>query len=162
MPGANSLPPLNENIWPSLPVPALIIGADDMIVETNPAAEQFLNASAKSLRGKPVFDRLAIDAPLEEAFLRVRRDTAPMFINNVDVSGGNAAPVQCNMQIAPLVGTPGAVILLMEPRQIADRLGRALSVAWLKCSPMRSKIRSLGSLARRNCSRWDCRLRIRK
>lgn len=128
MPSETALPPLNENIWPSLPVPALIIGADDMIAETNPAAEQFLNASAKSLRGKPVYDRLAIDAPLEEAFLRVRRDTAPMFINNVDVSGGNAAPVQCNMQIAPLVGTPGAVILLMEPRQIADRLGRALSV----------------------------------
>jgi len=115
-------------LWPSLPVPALIVSPDDLILDTNPMAEEFLNASAKSLAGKPLFDRIAIDAPLEEAFLRVRRDNAPMFINNVDVSGGNAAPVQCNMQIAPLAGHEGQVLLLMEPRQIADRLGRAQSV----------------------------------
>ncbi|MEM5475226.1 ATP-binding protein [Pacificibacter sp. AS14] len=117
-----------ETLWPSLPVPSLIVSADDKICEINSAAEGFLNASAKSMRGVPVMDKLAIDAPLEEAFERVRRDDAPMFINNVDVSGGNAAPVQCNIQIAPLSGKPGWVLLLMEPRQIADRLGRSHSV----------------------------------
>ncbi|RPE71395.1 two-component system nitrogen regulation sensor histidine kinase GlnL [Pacificibacter maritimus] len=117
-----------ETLWPSLPVPSVIVGADDTICELNSAAEDFLNASAKSMRGVPVLDKLAIDAPLEEAFDRVRRDDAPMFINNVDVSGGNAAPVQCNIQIAPLSGLPGYMLLLMEPRQIADRLGRSHSV----------------------------------
>lgn len=117
-----------ETLWPSLPVPSLIVSDDDLICEINSAAEDFLNSSARSLRGVPVLDKLAIDAPLEEAFERVRRDDAPMFINNVDVSGGNAAPVQCNIQIAPLSGKPGWVLLLMEPRQIADRLGRSHSV----------------------------------
>ncbi|MFT7046794.1 MAG: two-component system nitrogen regulation sensor histidine kinase GlnL, partial [Celeribacter sp.] len=117
-----------ETLWPSLPVPSLIVSDDDKICEVNSAAEGFLNASARSMRGVPVMDKLAIDAPLEEAFERVRRDDAPMFINNVDVSGGNAAPVQCNIQIAPLSGKPGWVLLLMEPRQIADRLGRSHSV----------------------------------
>lgn len=117
-----------ETLWPSLPVPAVIVSDDDKIAEINSSAEDFLNASARSMRGVPVFDKLAIDAPLEEAFERVRRDDAPMFINNVDVSGGNAAPVQCNIQIAPLSGKPGWVLLLMEPRQIADRLGRSHSV----------------------------------
>ncbi len=55
-------------------------------------------------------------------------DLAPLFINKVDVSGGNAAPVQCNIQIAPLAGYPGQILVLMEPRQIADRLGRAHSI----------------------------------
>jgi two-component system nitrogen regulation sensor histidine kinase GlnL len=117
-----------ETLWPSLPVPSVIVSDDDKICEINSAAEGFLNASAKSMRGVPVMDKLAIDAPLEEAFDRVRRDDAPMFINNVDVSGGNAAPVQCNIQIAPLSGRPGWVLMLMEPRQIADRLGRSHSV----------------------------------
>ncbi|MBU2866441.1 two-component system sensor histidine kinase NtrB [Pacificibacter marinus] len=117
-----------ETLWPSLPVPSIIVSDDDKICEVNSSAEGFLNASAKSMRGVPVMDKLAIDAPLEEAFERVRRDDAPMFINNVDVSGGNAAPVQCNIQIAPLSGKPGWVLLLMEPRQIADRLGRSHSV----------------------------------
>lgn len=117
-----------DTLWPSLPVPSVIVSDDDKICELNSAAEGFLNASARSMRGVPVMDKLAIDAPLEEAFERVRRDDAPMFINNVDVSGGNAAPVQCNIQIAPLSGKPGWVLLLMEPRQIADRLGRSHSV----------------------------------
>ncbi|WP_434287003.1 two-component system sensor histidine kinase NtrB [Celeribacter sp. SCSIO 80788] len=117
-----------DMLWPSLPVPAIMIDAGDEIVEVNSAAELFLNASAKALTGVPVFDKLAIDAPLEEAFGRVRRDDSPLFINNVDVSGGNAAPVQCNIQIAPLQGMENWLVLLMEPRQIADRLGRAHQV----------------------------------
>ncbi|MGR3756036.1 MAG: two-component system sensor histidine kinase NtrB [Tranquillimonas sp.] len=119
---------MHDTLWASLPVPAFLLDPGDMIAEVNPAAEDFLNASARSLRGAPVFDRLAIDAPLDEAFCRVRRDHAPLFVNNVDVSGGNRPPVQCNVQIAPMTGMPGFVLLLMEPRQIADRLGRAQMV----------------------------------
>ena len=99
-----------------------------ILIEVNGPGEQFLNTSARSLRGAPVFDKLAIDAPLDEAFVRVRSDLSPLFINKVDVSGGNAAPVQCNIQIAPLAGHPGHILVMMEPRQIADRLGRAYSV----------------------------------
>ncbi len=117
-----------ELIWASLPVPAFLLAEDDGIAEINPAAEQFLNTSAKHLIGAPIFDKLAIDAPLEGAFQRVRSDNSVLFINNVDVSGGNKAPIQCNIQIAPLMGVPGHVLLLMEPRQLADRLGRSHSV----------------------------------
>ncbi len=119
---------LGDMIWSSLPVPAFVIDADDRIVDINPPGEQFMNASAKSLTGVPVFDRLAIDAPLDEAFLRVRSDLSPLFINKVDVSGGNAAPLQCNVQIAPLSGKPGHILILFEAQKIADRLGRAHSV----------------------------------
>ncbi|WP_425050454.1 two-component system sensor histidine kinase NtrB [Psychromarinibacter sp. S121] len=119
---------LGDTIWASLPVPSFVVDPEDRISEVNAPAEQFLNTSQRSLLGSPVFDKLAIDAPLEEAFGRVRTDLSPLFINKVDVSGGNAAPVQCNIQIAPLIGMPGHVLVVMEPRQIADRLGRAYSV----------------------------------
>lgn len=120
--------PPGDTVWASLPVPALLVDPDDRISDINGPSEQFFNAAARSLRGQPVLDRLAIDAPLEEAFARVRRDLSPLFINKVDVSGGNAPPVQCNMQIAPLAGMPGHILVLMEPRQIANRLGRAHSI----------------------------------
>jgi two-component system nitrogen regulation sensor histidine kinase GlnL len=119
---------ITDTLWTSLPVPAFIIDEADRIVEANPPAEQFLMTSAKHIKGHPVFDRLAIDAPLEDAFKRVRADLSPLFINTVEVSGGNAAPVTCNIQIGPLVGVTDHVLLIMEPRQIADRLGRAHSV----------------------------------
>ncbi len=117
-----------EAIWASMPVPAFLLDPGDVISEVNPAAELFLNASARSLRGAPVYDKLMIDAPLDDAFQRVRRDQSSLSINNVDVSSGNTKPQQCNVQIAPMIAMPGFVLILMEPRQLADRLGRAQSV----------------------------------
>ncbi len=117
-----------ENLWLSLPVPAFLLDPGDMISEVNPAAESFLNLSVRSLRGQPMFDVLAIDAPLDDTFRRVRANQSSLFINTVDVGTGTQAPVSCNIQIAPMTGMQGFVLVLMEPRKIADRLGRSQSV----------------------------------
>ena len=119
---------IGDAVWASMPVPAFIVDGADLIAEVNAAGETFLNASTRSLVGTPFFDRITIDAVLDDAFARVRSDHSGLFINNVDVSGGNAPPVQCNVQIAPLLDHPGHVLLIMEPRHIADRLGRAQAV----------------------------------
>ncbi|MEJ2036240.1 MAG: ATP-binding protein [Maritimibacter sp.] len=118
----------NDTLWASLPVPALQIAADDTILDAHSAGEAFLNASSKQLLGCPLLDRLAIDANIEGSFERVRRDQGPMFINNVDVGAGHAPPVECNIQIAPISGRPGEILILLEPRQLADRLNKAHGV----------------------------------
>lgn len=120
--------PVPGVIWASLPIPALLIGPDLRITEVNPAAEQFLNFSSRSLMGQPVLDRLAIDAPMEEAIARARANQSPIFINDVDVTTGERAPVQCNLQIAPMHDNPDYIMLLISPRDIADRLGRSMHV----------------------------------
>jgi two-component system nitrogen regulation sensor histidine kinase GlnL len=120
--------PVPGVIWASLPIPALLIGPDLRITEVNPAAEQFLNFSSRSLMGQPVLDRLAIDAPMEEAIARGRANQSPIFINDVDVTTGERAPVQCNLQIAPMHDNPDYIMLLISPRDIADRLGRSMHV----------------------------------
>ncbi len=112
-------------IWTSLPTPALLIDGDDLVDEVNPAAELFLNLSAKALRGKAIGERLAISAPLEEIFYRVRKNRASLFVNDVELTTGEKAPVQCNLQAAPVGEEPDRVLLLIEPRELADRLGRA-------------------------------------
>ncbi|NNE89885.1 MAG: PAS domain-containing protein [Silicimonas sp.] len=116
-----------ENLWLSLPVPAFIIDQYNHIAEVNPAAESFLNASARQLNNSPVFDALAIDAPLDEQIHRVRSDQASLFLHNVDVGGGNRVPVNCNIQFASMTGMPGFVLMLLEPRMLAERMGRSLS-----------------------------------
>ncbi|MEM8631895.1 MAG: ATP-binding protein [Pseudomonadota bacterium] len=116
------------DIWNSLPVPGFLISAEDRIVDINTAAEMFLNVSVKAFRDAPVWDRLMIDAPMGDALDRVRRDSANLYINNVDVGTGSMAPVPCNVQVSPVMNSPGSVLVLMEPRQVADRLGRAQSV----------------------------------
>jgi two-component system, NtrC family, nitrogen regulation sensor histidine kinase GlnL len=115
-------------IWASLPLPCLLLDADGLILEVNPAAETFLNASARSLQRQPAFDRLAIDAPMEEALVRVRANQSPLNINDVDVTSGERPPVQCTLHLAPMQDNPEVLLLILSPREIADRLGRSMGV----------------------------------
>ncbi|WP_298847907.1 ATP-binding protein [uncultured Ruegeria sp.] len=118
----------DASIWNSLPVPAFIIDENDRISEVNSAGEGFLNASRKSVVSHPVWDQIAVDAPLEEAFERARWQGTPLFVNDVDVGSGNRAPLQCALQIAPLVGHPGSMIMIISPRELAGRMTRGNTV----------------------------------
>lgn len=111
-------------IWASLPVPALLIEPDNRIREVNPAAELFLNASVKALKNIALFDVLSIDAALDEGLSRVRRNQSALFMNEVDVSIGDRPAVQCTVQVAPIQDSPETLLLLISPRELADRLGR--------------------------------------
>ena len=117
--------PVPGVIWASLPIPALLVDEAGLILETNPAAELFLNASSRNLKGQPVFDRVHIDAEMDEACARARANQSALFINDVDVTSGEKPPVQCTVQVAPMADNADVLMLLISPREIADRLGRA-------------------------------------
>ncbi len=119
---------LDTAIWASLPTPALILDAQDRILRINPAAEGFLMSSARAVEGQPVWDKLNVDAPLEDAFERARTHGSPLFVNDVDVGTGTQPPMQCNLQIAPLAGQPGQMILLIAPRELAGRMNQSHTV----------------------------------
>ena len=112
-----------ETLWSALPIPAVIVDAQDCIEEVNPQAEGFLNMSQKALRGQPVWDTFAVDAPMDGAFERARSQGATLFVNDVDVGTGDRKPVQCNIQIAPM-GQGGQMLVLMQPREMAGRVRR--------------------------------------
>lgn len=114
-------------IWASLPVPALLVSASGVILQANPAAELFLNAASRVLAGVPLLDRLAIDAPVDEALTRVLANGAPIFINDIDVGTWERPPLPCNIQLAPLSDGAAQVLVLIAPREIAERLGRSMS-----------------------------------
>lgn len=133
----------DDTLWTSLPVPALVLDAADRILRTNPAAEGFLMASARALAGQPVWDRLAIDAPLDEALARARRDGTALFVNDVQVGPAGRPPVLCNLQIAPLTGIGRRMIMLVSPREMAGRVGQGRSAG----AAARSAIGVTGMLA---------------
>ncbi len=110
------------DLWASLPVPAVRIDQNDVIIDVNTAAEGFLNTSAKATRGIPVWDVIAVDAPLEDAFARARANGTPLFVNDVDVGSGNRAPLQCGLQIAPILGAPGEMLMMISPRELSGRM----------------------------------------
>ena len=115
-------------LWNSLPVPALLLNADDTIADSNPAAESFLNLSAKSLHGALVWDKVMIDAPLESAYARAAKNRTLLFVNDVDVGSGERPPMQCNIQFAPLNDDDAThMLMLFEPREMAARLNKSAS-----------------------------------
>lgn len=118
---------LDPSLWNSLPVPALLIGPSDDIIELNPAAEAFLNLSAKVLIGENVWDKVVINTDLEAPVERARHSLAPLFVNDVDVGSGERPPVQCNIQIAPLMNRPEAMIMMISPRELSNRLTQLAS-----------------------------------
>ena len=109
-------------LWASLPVPAFQIDASDRIGRVNPAGEDFLNASARSVEGQPVWDLISVDAPIENALARSRINGTPLFVNDVDVGTGSRPPVQCSLQISRLQGSAGDIILIINPRELAGRM----------------------------------------
>ena len=125
--------PVPGGFWAALPLPALMIDAAGLILAANPAAETFLNTSARTLLGDPVLDRVSIDAPMEDAFARARANQSPLSINDVDVTGGNRAPVQCSVHLTPVqcsvhltpVQDGPDLLLILSPREMGDRLARA-------------------------------------
>ncbi|WP_227268036.1 two-component system sensor histidine kinase NtrB [Roseobacter weihaiensis] len=115
-------------LWASLPVPTLLVDAENLIVDINSAAEGFLNVSAKAIRNMPVWDQIAVNDPLETAFARARETHTPLFVNDVDVGSGSRAPMQSDLQVAPLAGKPGYMILMISPRELAGRMTQNYSV----------------------------------
>lgn len=118
----------DNTLWASLPVPTVLISPDNLIADINSAAEGFLNVSAKSVRMSPVWDQIAVNDPLESAFERARVTHTPLFVNDVDVGSGSRAPMQSDLQVAPLLGEPGYMILMISPRELAGRMTQNYSV----------------------------------
>lgn len=109
-------------LWSSLPVPALLLDGDDIIILSNPAAESFLNLSTRSLVGQLIWEKVMIDAPLEAPFARARANRTSLFVNDVDVGSGENPPMMCNLQFAPLQGSDDLMIVMISPREIASRV----------------------------------------
>lgn len=114
-----------DTIWQSLPMPALLIASDDRILNANLAAETFLNASAKSITGERVTQRTALDDSLRHALQRCRANKSEVFLNDVTFTFGERPTTTCTIQMAPLQDEPETLLMLIQPRVIADRFGRA-------------------------------------
>ncbi len=118
----------DSRIWASLPTPAVVISPEDLVQDANPAAEGYFNASAKAIIGVPVWDLVAVDYPLEDAFLRARNSNTALFVNDVDVGSGQRAPRKSALQIAPLQGMPGYMLMMISARELTDRVTQNHSV----------------------------------
>ena len=118
----------DTTIWASLPVPAFIIDGGDRISDVNTAGEGFLNASVKTLRGVPIWEQITVETLTSDVLDKARENSTPLFVNDVDVRASGRSPLQCALQIAPLIDQPGYMILMISPRELAGRMTQSHSV----------------------------------
>ncbi|MEM8824433.1 MAG: ATP-binding protein [Pseudomonadota bacterium] len=111
-------------IWQSLPIPLILLDAEDCIRAVNGPAEGFLNRSAKALAGAPITDLLTMETGLPDATARVRRTDAPLTLHSTALAVGPAPAIRCEAHLSP---HEDGTLLAISPSDIAGRVDRATS-----------------------------------
>ncbi|MBP7241792.1 ATP-binding protein [Amaricoccus sp.] len=118
--------PSFEAIWGAVPYPALVLGADDAICAANPAAESFGAVSARHMEGRPLGRFLGEDSAVLDVVRQARRSGVSVAQYDILVGWGDQAALSHNIHAAPLNENDGAVLLLIHPLGMADKMDRSL------------------------------------
>ncbi|WP_120501164.1 nitrogen regulation protein NR(II) [Roseovarius sp. EL26] len=106
-----------EAIWSALPMPGVVLDEQDCIVQLNPAAEAFLMASERALKGTSAWDKVNVRVPFNRALARAREGSSPLYARDIEIQVGQHASVQCDLQIAPLADEVGRLLVLISPKR---------------------------------------------
>ncbi len=117
-----------DMIWSSLPLPGVLVDKANKIEAINPAAEIFLNTSEKSICGKAVSSCMKLNVDLENSIDRARIQGSPILHRDLKLYRERDERAACDLHIAPVGEGGGQMMILLQPRQFAGHLGRALKV----------------------------------
>lgn len=114
-------------VWTTLPQPALVIGPDDRLLAANGAAESFFSLSAASLGRRSLRELVGEGSRLAELVARGRGGAVSLVDHNIDVVTPQGGARRVDAQVAALDEHSGRVLLLLQPRSIAEQMDRALT-----------------------------------
>jgi len=107
-------------------VPTPVIGLDESnrIAYVNMAAEQFLQGSASILEGSDLSDLIPADSPVLSMIEQCRRQSSVLFDYDLILESPRIGSHIVSVQVSPLTDQPGAVVLTLQMRSIANQLYR--------------------------------------
>lgn len=112
----------------ALPLPVIAIQPDGSIETANGAAEAFFQASMAVLRRHRIEDLVPFGSPLLALIAQVREREAPVAEYHVDLGhpkiGGERL---VDLYAAPLPDKPGNVVIMLQARTRAEKIGRQLT-----------------------------------
>jgi two-component system, NtrC family, nitrogen regulation sensor histidine kinase GlnL len=115
-----------EAIWSAVPYPALLVSGADLIEAANPAAESAAGASARQMTGQPLARFLGEDSVVLDLVRQARRMEVTVAQYDAEV-GWIDAPRQVHAIHAAPLHADGAILVLMHPQGLADKMDRSLS-----------------------------------
>lgn len=112
----------------ALPHPILVLAEDDSVLYANAAAEAFLSTSVAVLKRQTLDKILAFGCPLISLVGQVRRTGATVNEYGIDMMTPKFATSKLvDVYGGPLPETPGAIVLMLQQRTMAQMIERQLT-----------------------------------
>jgi two-component system, NtrC family, nitrogen regulation sensor histidine kinase GlnL len=117
-----------EAVLNALPLAVVLISPDGKINDANVAAEDFFDMSVALLRRHPLRDLVPFGSPLLALIDQVRQRGGAVNEYKVDL-GTPRTPSErlVDLHVAPVPERPGHVVVMLQPRTIADKMNRQLT-----------------------------------
>ncbi len=122
-----SRPPDAAAVLSALPVPVVLIDAENRFRFLNHAGEQFLGISAAQAARLPLTDMVPADSPIFLLIDQVRRHGVTVSDHDMTLDGPRLRKLGVTVQATPLPEEPGAVLLAFQDASAARTLDRQLS-----------------------------------
>jgi two-component system nitrogen regulation sensor histidine kinase GlnL len=111
----------------ALPLPVLTIGADDLILDANQAAEHFFALSLRAMRRQRLADILPFGSPAVALVEEVRRRGADISEHRLDLANPRSGTEHVVDVFAAPLGEDGAVVMMFQERTLTEKMDRQLT-----------------------------------
>ena len=114
-----------EAIWSALPVPAMVIDRDMRISSINPAAEHLVSSSSRQIRGHALADYVGPSSRVVDLVVQASQGSVSVVQYDVEMGWQDKRLRLGTLQANQLSGR-GDVLLLLNPRGLAEKMDRSL------------------------------------
>ena len=115
-----------ESLWAAMPVPALVLDAENRIIAANSAAEQFAQMSFRQIDGRDLTEFVGETSALADVLGQARRGVLSVVQYDVEVSWADKARALANVQAARFNDNEDLIVLI-HPRGMAEKMDRSLA-----------------------------------
>jgi two-component system nitrogen regulation sensor histidine kinase GlnL len=116
-----------ELIWQALPHPALVIGERGRVLAANAAAESFFSLSASQLTRRDIAKLAGENSRLADLVARARGGSLSLADHAMTMMDGEGRARIVDVQAAALDPDRPQVLVLLQPRSIAEQMDRSLT-----------------------------------
>ncbi|HUJ02798.1 MAG TPA: ATP-binding protein [Rhizomicrobium sp.] len=109
-----------------LPIPVLMVAADQQILFVNPAAEQFFGMGAGLLIRHGLGDIVPFSSPIIQLMEQARERNASVGERDMDLSTPKHGERIADVIVTPVAEPEGALLVTLQERSLAQRIDRQL------------------------------------
>ncbi|MGQ0742587.1 MAG: two-component system sensor histidine kinase NtrB [Alphaproteobacteria bacterium] len=117
---------LASGVLAGLPLPLLLVGADDRVLFVNAAAEQFFGAGEGVLIGCRLSEALLAKSPLMALLNSAAARGSTVVERNLDLSSPKSGEHMVDAIVTPAAAPVGAHIIVLNDRTLSQRLDRQM------------------------------------